>query len=69
MKTMDPAADARFDPVAPVALERFRIWLGFLARLHVEPRLRASRPTTPDDYEDHRPYLPVVKSARTLLDP
>ena len=34
MKTMDPAADARFDPVAPVALERFRklarlAWRGF----------------------------------------
>jgi RNA polymerase sigma-70 factor (ECF subfamily) len=41
MKTMDPAADPRFDPIAPVALERFRSWLGFLARLQVEPRLRA----------------------------
>jgi RNA polymerase sigma-70 factor (ECF subfamily) len=41
MKTMDPAANARFDPVAPFALERFRSWLGFLARLQVEPQLRA----------------------------
>jgi RNA polymerase sigma-70 factor (ECF subfamily) len=41
MKTMDPDADARFDPVAPVALERYRSWLGFLARLQVEPRLWA----------------------------
>jgi RNA polymerase sigma-70 factor, ECF subfamily len=41
MKTMDPAADARLNPVAPFALERFRSWLGFLARLQVEPRLRA----------------------------
>jgi RNA polymerase sigma-70 factor (ECF subfamily) len=41
MTTMDPAADSRFDPVAPVALERFRSWLGLLARLQVEPRLRA----------------------------
>ena len=41
MNAMDPPADARFDPVAPVALERFRSWLGLLARLQVEPRLRA----------------------------
>ena len=41
MKTMDPAADARFDPVAPAALERYRSWLGLLARLQVEPRFRA----------------------------
>ncbi len=41
MNAMDPAADARFDPVAPDALERFRSWLGLLARLQVEPRLRA----------------------------
>jgi RNA polymerase sigma-70 factor, ECF subfamily len=41
MNAMDPAADARFDPIAPVALERFRSWLGLLARLQVEPRLRA----------------------------
>ncbi len=33
--------DGRFDPAAPVALERFRSWLGLLARLQVEPRFRA----------------------------
>jgi RNA polymerase sigma-70 factor (ECF subfamily) len=41
MKTMGPAADARLNSDAPVALERFRSWLGLLARLQVEPRLRA----------------------------
>ena len=41
MKTTDPAADARFDPVLPEALERYRSWLGLLARLQVEPRFRA----------------------------
>jgi RNA polymerase sigma-70 factor (ECF subfamily) len=41
MNAMDPAPDVRFDPIAPVALERFRSWLGLLARLQVEPRLRA----------------------------
>src|SRR5271168_1821592 len=41
MKTTDPAADACFDPVVPAALERYRSWLGLLARLQVEPRFRA----------------------------
>ena len=41
MKTTDPAADAGFDPVVPAALERYRSWLGLLARLQVEPRFRA----------------------------
>jgi RNA polymerase sigma-70 factor, ECF subfamily len=41
MKTTDPAADARFDLVVPAALERYRSWLGLLARLQVEPRFRA----------------------------
>jgi RNA polymerase sigma-70 factor, ECF subfamily len=41
MKTTDPAADARFDPVVSAALERYRSWLGLLARLQVEPRFRA----------------------------
>ena len=41
MKTTHPEANARFDPVAPAALERYRSWLGLLARLQVEPRFRA----------------------------
>jgi DNA-directed RNA polymerase specialized sigma24 family protein len=41
MKTTDPAADARYDPVVLAALEHYRSWLGLLARLQVEPRFRA----------------------------
>ena len=41
MKPIDPAAGARFDPVAPVLLERFFKLARLLARPQVEPRLRA----------------------------
>lgn len=36
-----PANDPRAEPPALAALERYRSWLGLLARLQVEPRLRA----------------------------
>ena len=36
-----PENDAGRDPLAVAALERYRSWLGLLARLQVEPRFRA----------------------------
>jgi RNA polymerase sigma-70 factor, ECF subfamily len=38
---MNPPRDAGPDSVAASALERYRSWLGLLARLQVEPRFRA----------------------------
>ncbi len=36
-----PGNDADLDPLAIAELERYRSWLGLLARLQVEPRFRA----------------------------
>jgi RNA polymerase sigma-70 factor (ECF subfamily) len=41
LRPMNPPRDAGPDSVAASALERYRSWLGLLARLQVEPRFRA----------------------------